>query len=318
MINVVEAINFNNDGMGDSSVFSCKIEFRFLGGTLFKLHDMSVRDDVIRSDITILFNAVVVFDNGETLWSKITTNMNKMMKNSYPNKTTKRVCCDSPFIIPIPSPPPNTSVERYVGSIVLIGKPTLEMFEPVVSRYPVGNTINDVIHDIDHEVMVNPNKALNDVKFVTDGGNNCVTGCRALLASISPVFNRMFCTAFKEGCTKNAEEMEVVLDFPLSAVERLVEFSLTRNYDVSSEYTDIDFVIICDKYMISHVVDKWCKFMLGKVSHNNVIDVYRMACLLGNNRLKQCAIRCIRNNPASVELDLFEKTELVEIFSTKC
>ena len=314
MLNIVEGIHFHcfrnltetNCAKVTGNVFSCEIIYS-TAHKVFNLVDIKVLDGIMRTDITVVFNVVVTYENGDTSWVKHTCNLNKMTAGVSATRSNHEYSIHLPHKGGVFGKPTS-----YVGSIVLIGPPTLESLSNSIET-ATGKLVEhrNVVTD-DTIDMKNPNNHISDVTLVLDDGDK-VPACKALLATVSPVFNSMFCGGYKEHDVDTVH----IPDADRSSIAKLVDFSSSRGYDVAKEYEDTAFVALCHKYMITYVVDRWCRFMLTNISHYNVVEVFRVANFLDNTRLVNTCVRCIRNNSTRIDLNSFEKEELVKIFSTK-
>jgi hypothetical protein len=151
---------------------------------------------------------------------------------------------------------------------------------------------------------------LADVTFVCNDGVK-VKACKALLATISDVFNRMFCN---DGNFKPVDEI-LLDDYDSGTVKKLVQMSIDRSYNPHAN--DYAFVVLCNEYLIHSVVDKWCEFMVRSIDHTSAVNTLSIARILGSKLLATTAKRCIKNNSAQIKnLDLLEKEDLIEILTT--
>jgi hypothetical protein len=323
MLNIIENIHFEYNRPTSTceyilikgDIFECKLRHitehipdgEYINS--FQLYDFKIRDEIVRREITLFFNALVTYNHNIHTWVKYTNTLDKMTYSWMVSNTNKSV------IIDIETDPNDNGLVSYLGSIVLIDKPTVESLttpqvqdlQSTSSAIKQQHVVNDDAFD-----MKDPNKYISDVTLVLDGGEK-IPACKALLATVSPVFNSMFCG----GCKERDAENVYIPDTEGVPIIKLINFSRTRNYNVEMDYKDINFVLLCHKYMIVYVVESWCRFMLTEVTHENVIDVFSVAQLLYNDRLINTCIRCIKGNPSRVDLNCFNKEELVKIFSTK-
>lgn len=324
-MNIIDTVQFSydeNDDQSreylelDSKILSCAISYNTVSNK-FDIVDLKIKNGVIRNEITLFFNARVFFEvhvreRNESYgtvadtWVKFTSNL----ANSYKNNPSKI----SIAVKPLPRKYISPRFSSYVGKIYFVGVPTLDTLTNTVQP----TTINNIIKNGDIVVDQNPNQHLHDVGFKLKDSQNVIFGCKALLAIISPIFNAMFCNNFKES------EKDTVIDLghddniTEEALGRLVDFSVYRSYDVEKEHNDVDFILLCHKYMITNVVDKWCKFMQmsGTLNKDNVITIFRIANILDNKKLIKECINTIKLNAGSVDLSLFDKDELIVIFSS--
>jgi hypothetical protein len=316
MLNIIDQVKFSYDSLihGKKAVldikcatFNCGLTLKTYGLSeppFFHMSELRADKSIMRVDMTVIFTAVITCMNDSTIWVKHTFNLNKAMKNRC---ECGRSGCRNAAGMVIKCPPFKPSegdMKSYVGGFTIIGPPSLNDFDE-------GGDSGSAIHfknttEGEGSGFLNPNDTLHDVTFVMDDGSK-VHGCKALLSTISPTFNAMFGGRFKE-----MSELPIP-DTSEEAMKDLVQFSVTRSFNVVENRDNMAFVELCHRYMITHVVNTWCRYMLTNVNRENAPDLFRAGRFLGNQRLVNVSIRCIRGNTHKIDLSQFDKDELVEI-----
>lgn len=316
MLNIIDQVKFSYEPMIhgnkpflsiDCATFKCGLTMKSNGRAeppFFHMTEIKVDKSIMRVDMTVVFTAVITCMDDSTIWVKHTFNLNKALKNKC---MCGRNGCRNAAGMVINCPPFKPSqgdMKSYVGGFTIIGPPSLNDFDGGCDS---GVTIQfKDTNESEYAGFLNPNDTLYDVTFVMDDGSK-VHGCKALLSTISPTFNAMFGGRFKE-----MSELPIP-DTTEEAMKDLVQFSVTRSFNVVKNRDNMDFIALCHKYMISHVVNTWCRYMLTNVNRDNAPDLFRAGKFLDNQRLVNVSIRCIRGNTNKIDLSQFDKDELVEI-----
>lgn len=266
---------------------------------VFVLKDLKVCDSLRRTDYLMVLSIVVqanVDESDTHRWCRWTTNLNKVFASARKEEGQKLHIVNGMGMI--------TDKPTYKGEILLLGPPTLydeELQVPVIDKRCMINTTDDDFTD--------PTSKLFDIEFISSSGER-VKACKSLLATVSPAFNKMFCSDFKKLSEIHLE------DYDTRAVRMLVEYSIRRVYDPKE--TDYEFVMLCSEYLIKTVVDKWCRLMTTSIDHVNAVDVMLLARLLNSERLVNTAKRCIKNNSAKIkDLDKLDRDDLIDILTTR-
>lgn len=151
---------------------------------------------------------------------------------------------------------------------------------------------------------------LSDLDIVCDDGRR-IKAFRVLLARSSPVFAAMF----TNGSFKQSNEL-VIRDAKSESIEKMVNMvmgSESPNVDVD----DFDFVLLCDRYEMRAVVNKWVSLAFYSIDDKNVISIMRVAQLLNNTCILRKTMRHIKKNPSVLHLADLTKEEMVQILMTK-
>ena len=314
MLNIIDSVKFafsraeDSGGVVTSSLYKCNLYMieDAMKDWNFVISNLNVETNIMRSDITVMFNSLITHDSGETSWVKYTGNLNKIVNC----KRCGSINCSSNTHVNLRIKITKTTTvykpNNVVGSIVLIGPPSAETF----NGPPLVTVNNNHVSTIENS-MKDPSETLPDVTFVLDDGST-VKGCKALLATVSPIFNSMFCGGFSE---KDNGEVAVP-DTTREAMQKMVRYSVTRNYDVMNESKDVEFIMLCHKYMVNSIVKRWCKYILIRIDKENAVDNFRIAVFLDDNSLMNACCRIIKNNATKIDLAQLEKDELVKIFSS--
>lgn len=300
--NIVEGIKFNHNS--PRRIVTSLVSFNISLDTSlsrFAITDVSANFEMTRSEYMIVMTAVVTFKDSPPykidIWGRWSSNLNKLYsarQKFFYFKNDDRVSLYN---------------ASYYGEILLFGPPITGAVNTVSKFINQGDLLMvDVVED--ETAIINPTTSnLADLKITTKDLDT-VNACKALLATVSPVFNAMFCSKFKE-----TDELHLEC-YSSDAVKKLVDFSVKRTYKPNE--SDYEFITLCNEYLITPIVDKWCRLMMTSLSHTNAVDVMLLARVLNSERLVSASKRCIKNNSSKItNLDLLDRDDLIDILTTK-
>jgi hypothetical protein len=172
-----------------------------------------------------------------------------------------------------------------------------------VGNVEVSNT-TDVIMDN----IIDNMDALCDLDIICSGGNVIKTH-KVLLARQSNVFNTMFTSpGFKQ------VDQITIDDADYASVKRMVDM-VTSGVVPTVIVSDFDFVVLCDKYGFSKIVDSWEYEARMKMGPENVVSVMRVASTVNKPKLNTHAMRFIKSKQSVRFVNDLTKDEMFQILS---
>lgn len=142
-----------------------------------------------------------------------------------------------------------------------------------------------------------------DVKF---NCNDCITvkSHKVLLSRISPVFKSMFTSQFA-----NTDVIDLP-DTDSETFEALNRYAITGNINVVSP-TDYKLVIICNKYLITSIINRWANIVLRNINTDTAVDVMRVALEVNCMSVAKQASEYIKTHALDFNLNDLDKEELI-------
>lgn len=147
---------------------------------------------------------------------------------------------------------------------------------------------------------------LSDLDIICDDGRR-FKSFKVLLAQRSPVFAAMFTNA----SFKQSNEV-AIHDVTSENVEKMTNMVLSSQLP-TIDVNDVDFVLLCDRYEFSGVVEKWISLASKSINDTNAISIMRVAQVLNNDGLIDQTMKFIKSSPMVSNINDLTKEELVKI-----
>lgn len=157
-----------------------------------------------------------------------------------------------------------------------------------------------------HNVTPTDLSPLSDLQILCDDGT-WIRAFKVLLAQRSPVFATMF-----TNLSFNQSNELSIHDASSKDVEKMVNITLSSELP-NVGVDDVDFVLLCDRYGFSNIVDRWVYVASTQIDNENAIRIMRVAELLNIESLLDKSMKYIKTNPLVSNLDDLTKDELVRI-----
>lgn len=152
---------------------------------------------------------------------------------------------------------------------------------------------------------------LSDLDIICDDGRR-FKSFKVLLAQRSPVFAAMFTNA----SFKQSNEV-AIRDVTSENVEKMTNMVLSSQLP-TIDVNDVDFVLLCDRYEFSGVVEKWISLASKSINCTSAISIMRVAQVLNNDGLLDQVMKFIKSSPMVSNIDDLTKDELLKIIKVCC